>query len=113
MPVSMLLYGSGKYEVKDAFESDDTESRVWVIKLQVRVARSAPMEATVRAEVEVHQNLPGSPGYQLPVPNSNQTAVANEIILRILLMQGIEPRLTCGHLLMCHTVGRSQALPML
>lgn len=90
MPIAELLYGSRKYEAQDAFENDDTESRVWVIKLQVSVAGPAPMEDAEASEVEVHQTLPDSPGYQLPLPNSNQTAVANEIILRILLMQGIE-----------------------
>ena len=90
MHISALLYErrSGS-EVQDAFENDDTESRVWVMKLQVCVT-SAPEETAIASGVEMHQTLPDSPSYQLPVPSSNQTAVANEVILRILLMQGMD-----------------------
>ncbi len=95
-----LLSQNDKDAVKKAFHAHDlgedgpssTEARIWVATLAV-AARAVPevTDATNTSldSVSIQQSVDDSAQYQLPTVSASQSAVANEIILRILLSKGM------------------------
>ena len=91
--LASLLLSRHKDAVAETFGEDNMEARLWVAKLQVSVDNSHLQQrlaaaAQEPAEVAALLTAPEPPDYLLPAVNSNQTAVANEIIQRILLAKG-------------------------
>ncbi|KAL0019654.1 hypothetical protein WJX77_009971 [Trebouxia sp. C0004] len=94
-----LLSHNDKDAVKKAFNAHDldgdgpssTEARIWVATLAV-AARAVP-EVTDAPDasldsVSIQQSVDDSTQLQLPTVSASQSAVANDIILRILLSKG-------------------------
>ena len=90
-----FLYQDKPEAAEAAFESEDMESRVWLAVIKVPVslpsqtADTAVGESHAMQSIILQQSLQEAPGYRLPLVNNNQTAVANELILRVLLMEGV------------------------
>ena len=94
-----LLSHNDKDAVRRAFHAHDlgedgpsnTEARIWVATLAV-AARAVPEVTDASNDsldsVNVQQCDDDSAQYQLPTVSASQSAVANEIILRILLSKG-------------------------
>ena len=92
MPLA-TLFSRHPQDVAEAFGENNIEARLWVARMKVSVIPSlAPVAAEpgVAIESPAVQLSAHAPEYQLPTVNSNQTAVANEIILRILIAKGTQ-----------------------
>lgn len=81
--------------VTEAFEKEDnTEARIWVASITVHGNEHQRQLAVTAAEqqptatVLALQTEPETVQHQLPMVTNNQTAVANEIIQRILIVKG-------------------------
>lgn len=86
-----------KYDDDDdnAFDNDglsSSEAKTWVAILHVEdgVVTEDPITSDDKSEdmVTMHQSIVESKACHLPVVSSSQAAVANEIILRILISKG-------------------------
>lgn len=93
-----LLYRGKQEAAEAAFTSEEMESRVWLAVIRVpvthpsQVADTAVSQSDAMQKIVLQQSLPEAPGYRLPLVNNNQSAVANELILRVLLMEGVTPQ---------------------
>ena len=89
--LATLLQSKNRSAVSEAFEEGNTEARVWVATLTVSVRQEQLQLALTAQQPAVEApNLQTAPeaSFQLSSFNHNQTAVANEIIRRILLAKG-------------------------
>ncbi len=95
-----LLSHNDKDAVKKAFHAHDlagdgpssTEARIWVATLAVAACAVPEVTDATNAaldSVSIQQSADDSTQYQLPTVSASQSAVANEIILRILLSKGM------------------------
>ena len=89
--LATLLQSKNRSAVYEAFEEGNTEARVWVATLTVSVRQEQlQLALTAHQPAAETPNLQTAPeaSFQLSSVNHNQTAVANEIIQRILLAKG-------------------------
>lgn len=101
------LFSNQMQDLKRAFANDDndddildddglrsSEARTWLATLYVTTDVVCVTDDTTSANdvpedlVTLHQSAVESKTYHLPVVSSSQAAVANEIILRILISKG-------------------------
>ena len=97
-PLAALLCNKHSEAVTEAFGENNMEARVWVAAVRVCVIASQMHLQLVAAEAESSAQASASqlpaieaPEYQVSSVNTNQSAVANEIIQRMLIAKGAGP----------------------
>lgn len=95
-----LMSQNDKDAVRRAFHAHDlgedgpssTEARIWLATLAVAACAVPEVTDATNASLDsgsIPQSVDVSTQYQLPTISASQSAVANEIILRILLSKGM------------------------